>query len=47
MLDLDTSLKGPRRAEVRLLHPPAAERSPGGSAVTRHPLSYATVEELV
>ena len=25
--DLDTSLKGPRRAEVRLLHPPAAKNS--------------------
>ena len=24
--DLDTSLKGPRRAEVRLLHPPAAKK---------------------
>ena len=29
MSDLDTSLKGPRRAEVRLLHPSAAKRSPG------------------
>ena len=27
MMDLDTSLKGPRRAEVRLLHPPAAKRT--------------------
>ena len=49
ILDLDTSLKGPRRAEI-LLHPSetsAAKRSPGGGAVTRHPLYYATVEELV
>ena len=36
MSDLDTSLKGPRRAEVRLLHPSAAKRSPGGGGVTRH-----------